>query len=175
MRRKPRLGRWKLVIPAAAALALATWVGIRHFSPRKDTDLFVKYFQSDPRAPYNLGPSEADEGRLAMGAYLHGDYKDADRRFGIAREKAPADDTLRYFHAITQLAMGKPTEAKLSLEPLCAKPSGFQEMARWYNALAIMEISGNEAALTELQAIQSESSHPMQQQAAELLKEILAQ
>lgn len=175
MGRKIRPGRWRLAIPAAAAIAFATWMGIRHFSAKEDTDLFIKYFRTDSRAPYNLGPAEVNEAQMAMGAYQHGDYQDADRRFSLAREKAPLDDTLRYFHGITLLALTRASDAIATLNPLAAKASGFQQMARWYIALALIQEGKENEALPELQAIGSEPSHPMQQQAVELVNEIRAQ
>lgn len=173
-KRKFRRSRWRLIIPAAAALALATWVGIRHFSAKTDTDLFIKYFQTDPRAPYNLGPAEVNEGRMAMGAYLHGNFEEADRKFILAREKAPLDDTLRYFHGITLLALTRAADAIATLNPLVVKPSGFRQMSRWYVALALIHEGRETEALPELRAIEAEPSHPMQQQAVELVKEISA-
>lgn len=171
-RRKFLPGWTILAIPLAAGLALAIWVGVKHFSARQDIDPFEKYFKIDPRAPYNLG-QDADEARqLAMGAYAHEEFREADSLFRRARAISPNDDTLRYFHGITLLALGAAFEANVELLPLCEGNSSFRDMARWYQALAILKLGDDDAAVPELQAISRESGHPMQQQAAELLEEI---
>jgi len=142
-----------------------------HYTPE---ELYAANFEAYPDS---LFPSEANTAaarqsseQIALQLYQEEDYLSAIDSMTVllARE---ANDDLRFYQSIAQLATDKNTDALINLSTILEnKQSRFTPQARWYMALAYLKIGADEEAKVYLGELAKEENAFKSNRAAAILQ-----
>lgn len=144
---KPGAAGWTHYLKYAAAVALLLGVAIWAFTrPTPNERLFATHYIADPGLPVAMGATDDHAFQDAMVAYKLGDFREARGTWTVLLQAAPQNDTLRYYIASADLAMGDVPAAIPALEDLAKGHSAFAAKARWYLFLAYIKADETEKA-----------------------------
>lgn len=144
---RKRLRNRRAVYAIASVLLIA--IGLQFFLPSKTSgpDLYDSYFQ-----PYLLGgPQRGNEPPTpyddAWEAYKNGDYANATAYFDTVSSGHADYQNIQLYKAISQLGLGKTTQAIAGLKAISADPSHpFVEEALFFQGLAHLRLDQMEEA-----------------------------
>jgi len=143
----PGAAGWTHYLKYAAAVVLLLGVAIWAFTrPTPNERLFATHYIADPGLPVAMGATDDHAFQDAMVAYKLGDFREARGTWTVLLQAAPQNDTLRYYIASADLAMGDVPAAIPALEDLAKGHSAFAAKARWYLFLAYIKADETEKA-----------------------------
>jgi tetratricopeptide (TPR) repeat protein len=166
---------------AAAAILLFVigrnlYIGSAH---RPEEKLYAAWYDPEPGLPTLMGAGQNDNGLMeAMVDYKTRDYSSAIPRFrallsnpGTPSPGTSHTDTVTFFYlASSYMAAGNYDSAYLIFGKLTAAGDHYGQLAQWYEALTCLRLGKREEAVSFLQKIASDPTHPYREKAIKLRK-----
>ncbi len=146
-----------------------------YFNPTTTGEqLFNRYFEPYPVSTYEQMTEGSDYLPAAFEDYQLGRYAEAVARFEAGTANPTTGPAYNFYYALSLMATGQHTQAIPLLEPLAAETmtTGLKQPAEWYLALAYLDSGQTAEAQSRLERIAATDQHPMQGQAAALLREL---
>lgn len=137
-------------ILVAASLLLLVSLSLWWFLGRTSASgrLYSRYYQTDPGLVTAMGNADDYAFEKAMVDYKNGNYKEALASWAVQLSRRPSSDTLQYFTAAAQQALGNEKEAISLLEKVANNASSsFKYEACWYLGLAYLKLGDRDRAI----------------------------
>ena len=170
--KKERKLNWPLLALAAAVTGIILFIAVFKSGQSYNTRLFNKYFSDDTGAPSLMGNS-ATPFDQAMVYYKAGDYQKASENFEQLLQKAPANDTLKFYEALSLVRISKDEKALILLGNVHAPEGGeLLTKTKWYLALIYLKQGRKKESIPILTAVEKSNSS-YAGKAASLKKELV--
>ncbi|MEM7656631.1 MAG: hypothetical protein AAF399_10920 [Bacteroidota bacterium] len=157
-------------IAAGISLLLVIFLWPRQAATPEGAALFAAHFEVYPDFQSDNTRSEGQEATLldyTMEAYRMGEYEAALRGFDSLQSQEAG---LIFYEGVSLLGAGRSEEASETFSKI--NEGSFLPPARWYLALAAIQMEEWEVARQRLLEITQAESHPFQKEAEELLQHI---
>ncbi|MBC8767753.1 hypothetical protein H4O18_07090 [Arenibacter sp. BSSL-BM3] len=145
---------------AASVILLLSLGGIWYFNGGNKTEkLFDEFYSPDPGLPTVMGDTNNYDFYEAMVAYKHGDYDQAIEKWKKLLVTKQQNDTLNYFLASAQMAIGDEKAANAGfLKVIANKGSVFEDEAYFYLGLEALKRGAIPEAKSLLELSKKEAS-----------------
>lgn len=164
MKSIPAAKRWLIAASVFIVFSVAAWLLI--FRNDEDRSLYAKYYKPDPGLLTAMGPASNYLFEKGMVEYKNEEYEKALSTWAGFARTATAGDTLHFFMAMANQALGRLDSAKTLLAGITSESGRpFYQEACWYYGLILLK----EGQKSEASYYIEKSEHPGK---AELLKEI---
>jgi hypothetical protein len=122
------------------------------------------------------GREETPKNKLllkGMKSYANGDYGAAVEDLNLHLDKFPKDDGAYLYKAVSQLELGKPYDAELTLDKIENLPDpAFSDQVDYYNTLALICSAQYERALEHAYLIKAKGHHTYSEQAESIIEDL---
>ncbi|MEM1218731.1 MAG: hypothetical protein AAGH79_07455 [Bacteroidota bacterium] len=148
-----------LAVAAGMALLLGVF-GIYYFSrPQSMPALYAAYHEEYPMVLNQRSEVQSVEDSvltLAIGAYQAKDYETADLHFVHLMTLNVENEAYPFYHGLCRLERGNLEDAILTFQAMQSEgPNSYQELARWYLALACLKSLQTDRARKNLTKIKA--------------------
>jgi len=137
-------------ISLSAAATIGVFILIRTLLPSSDPEKlyssYYKPFNAISSVTRGTNENKQDKYSAALESYRVGNYQTAAAGFSSILQNDTSIITPRFFMGITQMAMGKYTQAVFLLSSIAGRPGEYRKETIWYLGLAYLKTGEKEKA-----------------------------